>query len=619
MSTRLSIPQSLRRLLLILLAAIILLAVATGFFGESFRPKLPKVPIVFSNRPSSGGPFYQECRPENETNALDTLPDIIRALWAPLVVPITSPTFRTFDGTDKRLPPPNKLIHTQPLGKRICILDVDTRHLSDDGNVFSSRLPTWDTLKPASAGFLSHYLYAQIHGYTYKFVRPPPYPDRAPHWTKVIFTQHLLRQYDIVITLDYDTLFPSPEVPIEWLLNYWQIDRSTLVAMAEDPNVSINRDLRGHLNLNTGFIIAQSSEQTDRLFGDWANCPSEKRYKGCAKWKDKIFHEQAAFSSHVRYDFLDGYSVDSHPGYIRTLPCNEANGIPETRKLGCTGQLVRHYWGDKVLGKKGFGEGVLRALTPLLTKGAFGDGYVVEDFRGKVLDGDRIVDLDEELEGLGTRKGARRERLHFDIKYIWVKYIWVDAICINQLDFGERARQVFLMQHIYKKAIVGVHLDVGDDETDYLAFSTLKEIGEKESKGLRLAVSDDAWSSLHVFFCKPWFKRMWVIQEFVLAEPRPAMILAAWSIFRMESDCLTHAQKIAMRDGIREYLTLSEIKLELEKRRPPQLLSSLLWSFRDRHATDPRDKVYSLMGVLSESSADCNSSIDAQIFPWMDH
>ena len=198
--------------------------------------------------------------------------------------------------------------------------------------------------------------------------------------------------------LDYDAMFPSPEVPLEWMLNYWKIDQDVIVAMAEDPNEEINRDSKGNLNCNTGFIIAQSTgnpNKTQELFQDWAECPSETRYQGCGQWKQKIFHEQAGFSSHVRYDFLRaGLSVETEEGrrYVRVLPCTEANGIPETKHMGCVGQLVRHYWGDKGLTKREFDDGVMRGLVPLLAKGAFGDVDVVEDFRGRVLVGDRILD-----------------------------------------------------------------------------------------------------------------------------------------------------------------------------------------------------------------------------------
>ncbi|KAK3381099.1 hypothetical protein B0H63DRAFT_474912 [Podospora didyma] len=388
-----NVPQQWRRLIVLLPIAVVTLALLTGLYNGAL-PK-PKLPTVSFSDPKNH--FNQECKAKNELEPLDGLADAIRALWQPLVVPINASSFTTLDGAVKELPPQSELTHLEKLGKRIVILDVDTRPLTEDGSIFSENLPTWDNLRNPSAGFISHYMYSLIHGYSYKFVRSPVYRDRAPHWTKVIFTKQLLEEFDYVIMLDYDAMFPSPELPLEWMFNYWKIDKKVMVAMAEDPNGGVNMDIKGRVNLNSGFIIAQSSPNTKRLFKDWAECPSENKYKDCAQWKMKLFHEQAAFSSHVRYNFLDGYSIDTHPEYIRVLPCSEANGIPKVKHLGCWGQLVRHYWGDKSKTNLEFQNEVMSALVPMLAKSAYRDPEIVQDYRAKFLDGGDIVDTEPAL------------------------------------------------------------------------------------------------------------------------------------------------------------------------------------------------------------------------------
>ncbi len=317
---------------------------------------------------------------------------MIRALWAPLLLPITAPKFITSDGEEKHLPPQGELFHTEPLGKRVLIMDIDNREFSGNGTIFSDPLPRWEDLAGPSAGFTSHYLYATIHGYSYKFIRAPKYEDRAPHWSKVIFTKEMLKQYDIVVMLDYDAMFVTPHVPLEWLLNYWKIGPETLVAMAEDPNGDPNFDARHRVNINSGFIVAQASEKTQELFKEWAECPDEKRYPGCGEWKNKPFHEQSAFSSFVRYNFLDGYSIDTHPQYIRMLPCKEANGYPEVSGCGCLGQFVRHYWGHKHLTNREFTHNIMAALTPMLIQAAYQQPGHVEEFRSKFLQGSQVLD-----------------------------------------------------------------------------------------------------------------------------------------------------------------------------------------------------------------------------------
>ncbi|KAL2152823.1 hypothetical protein VTH82DRAFT_3978 [Thermothelomyces myriococcoides] len=93
---------------------------------------------------STVDPFYHNCG--KGPPAVDDLPDVIRALWAPFVLPITAPVFTTIDGVAKHLPHQGALVHTKPLGKQVCILDVDNRDFDEDGNIFSDRLPSGENL-----------------------------------------------------------------------------------------------------------------------------------------------------------------------------------------------------------------------------------------------------------------------------------------------------------------------------------------------------------------------------------------------------------------------------------------------------------------------------------------
>jgi hypothetical protein len=185
-----------------------------------------------------------------------------------------------------------------------------------------------------------------IHGYDYKLIQSRPYSDRHGTWTKVpVIKEALQTHHDFVVFMDADTMFPHPHLPLEWLFNYWDITPDTLVAMALDPDQRRNRDARGQLLLNTGFIIAQQSPRTQELFQAWETCPDEKtRYtRRCSQWKRKWSHEQAAFGNHIRYDF-------DRPNDIKSLPCAEANGYPEVgNQTGCVGEFVRHYWINKHL------------------------------------------------------------------------------------------------------------------------------------------------------------------------------------------------------------------------------------------------------------------------------
>ncbi|KAL1864895.1 hypothetical protein Daus18300_007462 [Diaporthe australafricana] len=87
--------------------------------------------------------------------------------------------------------------------------------------------------------------------------------------------------------------------------------------------------------------------------------------------------------------------------------------------------------------------------------------------------------------------------------------IWIDAICINQADLAERSAQVQLMQHIYSKAS-----------------RVVVWLGEEEPWGLKnLVKGTNGASGVHYgavrvvsnLLGRPWWTRVWVTQELVLA------------------------------------------------------------------------------------------------------
>ncbi|KAG9186354.1 hypothetical protein G6011_02910 [Alternaria panax] len=113
--------------------------------------------------------------------------------------------------------------------------------------------------------------------------------------------------------------------------------------------------------------------------------------------------------------------------------------------------------------------------------------------------------------------------------------LWVDAICINQSNIEERTSQVRMMDQIYSKAECVV-VWLGEAEaTDKMALELLKEIHVPWANCTdipimetgALALQYDAyfsarvpqayWNALAAFLLRPWFSRVWIVQEFLLA------------------------------------------------------------------------------------------------------
>ncbi|KAF2757899.1 hypothetical protein EJ05DRAFT_485979 [Pseudovirgaria hyperparasitica] len=273
-----------------------------------------------------------------------SLRDIIQALYAPTLQPITAPTFTDpVDGEVFHIP--QHPIWTKSLGKRLCLVDIDNRPF-DGENELMGKVPTpfdWTTFSNTPSGMLGHYFYAMIHGYDYKFIRTTDYPDRAPYWTKIPALADHLHDYDFVVSIDADAQIRFPQLPFEWLLNRWNVTKETSMTMALDPDDPPNHDVHGRLHDNAGFIVAQNLPRTHDLLKTWAACPDEPspEFENCARWKHPWPAEQAAFAEYIR-------TIYNEPNDLNEIPCDEANGTPDFTpngefQHGCKGKFVRHH------------------------------------------------------------------------------------------------------------------------------------------------------------------------------------------------------------------------------------------------------------------------------------
>ncbi|OAL48543.1 HET-domain-containing protein, partial [Pyrenochaeta sp. DS3sAY3a] len=98
--------------------------------------------------------------------------------------------------------------------------------------------------------------------------------------------------------------------------------------------------------------------------------------------------------------------------------------------------------------------------------------------------------------------------------------LWIDAICINQNDEDEKAKQVASMGEIYhtaNKVHVWLGPETGTDEVP-AAFAYLKQciLNPEEFPGTTVIPVSMAFQ-LSSFFSRAWFTRRWVLQEVALA------------------------------------------------------------------------------------------------------
>jgi Heterokaryon incompatibility protein (HET) len=116
--------------------------------------------------------------------------------------------------------------------------------------------------------------------------------------------------------------------------------------------------------------------------------------------------------------------------------------------------------------------------------------------------------------------------------------VWADAICINQNDDQEKTRQVCMMRNIYEKAqrvIIWLGKEqAGDrrgfelakgmyqkcDGASYNMYATTYDFDDfdSESKGVPRPLGNLDWAALFTILSHPWFSRIWVVQELLVAQ-----------------------------------------------------------------------------------------------------
>ncbi|PQE18702.1 hypothetical protein CJF30_00009696 [Rutstroemia sp. NJR-2017a BBW] len=166
------------------------------------------------------------------------------------------------------------------------------------------------------------------------------------------------------------------------------------------------------------------------------------------------------------------------------------------------------------------------------------------------------------------------------------RIIWVDAICIDQSNMEERKNQVQLMAKIYSNAHrVVVWLGEQGVEIEGALEDIKIAANEELVKQVKKNTNQEAVVDL---LRNPWFQRIWVLQE--VAAARNIIIMCGSTTIDGYAFCLGRA-------GLRPKSTANmsgRFSLEIRS------LAELIDMFYSRQATDPRDKVYALLGMSSE-------------------
>ena len=253
-----------------------------------------------------------------------------------------------------------------------------------------------------------------------------------------------------------------------------------------------------------------------------------------------------------------------------------------------------------------------------------------------------------------------------------VQTIWADAVCINQQDDEEKAIQIQMMATIYSRAVsVVAWLGCSDASTER-ALQNIRSLYRMTcSFSLDLAIHDrpNLWTwqrdeleyagetlalnlcddlsfergdigSIMPFLLRPYWSRLWVIQELCLA--KKALLLCgrhmiSWEVYKVAGVALgllrgygmchqTRTRLLDLYGSFERELTTwggtAAVTISARVRVMP-LATMSMWDALEStcnstklEATDPRDRIYALHGLLAKEDQDA-VTVDLSV-SWVD-
>ncbi|KAM7184648.1 Heterokaryon incompatibility protein (HET) domain containing protein [Naviculisporaceae sp. PSN 640] len=200
-----------------------------------------------------------------------------------------------------------------------------------------------------------------------------------------------------------------------------------------------------------------------------------------------------------------------------------------------------------------------------------------------------------------------------------VRTLWVDAICINQADFGEKAIQVSKMSTIFSQAYrVIVWLGPKQADSDR-ALRALKILGTKwewtwtyeqwvspdATEDWRLLdvssiLNNEVEEAIRSLLRRPWFSRLWVVQEAGLASTLSVVQCGHVELLlRQFRNSLFYL--LLCEGGMSWASCCTPLSMCSRPEGPRDGFRRVLWDLASLECSDPRDRIYGLLGVLSQS------------------
>ncbi|KAK4445590.1 heterokaryon incompatibility protein-domain-containing protein [Podospora aff. communis PSN243] len=194
------------------------------------------------------------------------------------------------------------------------------------------------------------------------------------------------------------------------------------------------------------------------------------------------------------------------------------------------------------------------------------------------------------------------------------RVLWVDAVCINQASDYEKTFQVRRMRDIYALAshvVIFLGEGSGPDYELVMDFLNLPE-ADRESWTVK------PLAGFKQLLALPWWSRMWVVQEVAVPARHPTLMwgrrTAPWGAVRASVSKIAacHMSKEDNTWGVEERFVenpgnMVQFMFLRAKEGGPGEMKTLEWMLMGtklRKATDPRDKVFALLGMTGDADGE---------------
>jgi len=205
---------------------------------------------------------------------------------------------------------------------------------------------------------------------------------------------------------------------------------------------------------------------------------------------------------------------------------------------------------------------------------------------------------------------------------------WADAICINQDDIEEKAQQVSIMDRIYQMAQrVVVYLGEPTARTEeamrILGYFADTRAHRTDIPPWEVTPIAQVQDSLKDIINRPWFTRIWTVQEVTLAR-RTTMVSGPYQVswdanvrslktilFRIKSAVISPEWSTSFNGRYSDFdwsnpLNILETQLRQAARREGATLTrtplDLAFDFRSRKSADPRDKYFAIFSIVENGN-----------------